>query len=109
MPTKSREVKVSLKPVLELNCQRMSRRDLENMIHSKMIEIMTNRAEIERLSQKVDSYQQTVERWQARAEALSQQCADLAKMILIALIDLCDEEDQLLPSSSGGGGGGQKS
>ena len=66
-----------LKKVLK----RMTRRDLEDMIQSKMIEILTNRSEIGDLRQKVDSYQKTVEKWQARAQALSKQCTDLGTVM----------------------------
>ena len=66
-----------LKKVLK----RMTRRDLEDMIQSKMVEILTNRSEIGDLRQKVDSYQKTVEKWQARAQALSKQCTDLGTVM----------------------------
>lgn len=59
-----------LKKVLK----KMSKRELE-------VKILTNIAELKELSQKVDSYRETVEKWQARAEALSKQCADLGTVM----------------------------
>ena len=74
---KVEEIDHKLKKVLK----RMTRRDLEDMIQSKMVEILTNRSEIGELRQKVDSYQKTVEKWQNRAQALSKQCTDLGTVM----------------------------
>ena len=61
--------------------KKMTRDDLEDMIQTKMIELMTNRSEIGQLRQQVDSYKGKVEKWQQRAQALSKQCTDLGTVM----------------------------
>ena len=46
-----------------------------------MLEVMTNRSEIGRLRQKVDSYDETIKKWKTRAQALSKQCTDLGTVM----------------------------
>ena len=62
---------------LHKTLKRLSRSELEEIISNKMLEVMTNRSEIGRLRQKVDSYDETIKKWKTRAQALSKQCTDL--------------------------------
>lgn len=61
--------------------KKMTRKDLEEMIESKMIEIMANRSEIGQLRQKVDSFQAKIDKWQQKAQALSKQNMDLGTVM----------------------------
>merc|ERR1719474_299797 len=61
--------------------KKMSRKELEDLIQTKMIELITNKSEIGELRKKVDSYQAKVEKWQQRAQALSKQCTDLGTVM----------------------------
>jgi len=61
--------------------KKMTRKELEDLIQTKMIELITNKSEIGELRKKVDSYQAKVEKWQQRAQALSKQCTDLGTVM----------------------------
>ena len=61
--------------------KKMTRKDLEEMIESKMIEIMANKSEIGQLRQKVDSFQAKIDKWQQKAQALSKQNMDLGTVM----------------------------
>ena len=66
---------------LHKTLKRLSRSELEDIISNKMLEVMTNRSEIGRLRQKVDSYDETIKKWKTRAQALSKQCTDLGTVM----------------------------
>ena len=66
---------------LHKTLKRLSRSELEEIISNKMLEVMTNRSEIGRLRQKVDSYDETIKKWKTRAQALSKQCTDLGTVM----------------------------
>ena len=68
--------------------KKMTRSDLEDMIESKMIELIKDRTEIGQLRKKVDSYEAKVEKWQARAQALSKQCTDLGTVMKKYITDV---------------------
>ena len=68
--------------------KKMTRSDLEEMIESKMIELIKDRTEIGQLRKKVDSYEAKVEKWQARAQALSKQCTDLGTVMKKYITDV---------------------
>ena len=69
------------KKKLHKTLKRLSRSELEEIIGNKMLEVMTNRSEIGRLRQKVDSYDETIKKWKSRAQALSKQCTDLGTVM----------------------------
>ena len=69
------------KKKLHKTLKRLSRSELEDIIGTKMLEVMTNRSEIGRLRQKVDSYDETIKKWKTRAQALSKQCTDLGTVM----------------------------
>merc|ERR1712128_300203 len=61
--------------------KKMSRNDLEDLIANKMVEVMTNKSEIGKLRHQCDSFQEPVEKWNRRAQALSKQCTDLSTVM----------------------------
>merc|ERR1712128_282203 len=61
--------------------KKMSRNDLEDLIANKMVEVMTNKSEIGKLRHQCDSFQESVEKWKRRAQALSKQCTDLSTVM----------------------------
>jgi len=69
------------KKKLKKELKRMSRNDLEDLIANKMVEVMTNKSEIGKLRHQCDSFQETVEKWKRRAQALSKQCTDLSTVM----------------------------
>jgi len=70
---KNRKIKKVLK--------KMTRNDLEDLIANKMVEVMTNKSEIGKLRHQCDSFQESVEKWKRRAQALSKQCTDLSTVM----------------------------
>eukprot|EP00092_Neocalanus_flemingeri_P001626 GFUD01001735.1.p1 GENE.GFUD01001735.1~~GFUD01001735.1.p1 ORF type:complete len:946 (+),score=311.07 GFUD01001735.1:78-2915(+) len=69
------------KKKLKKELKKMSRNDLEDLIANKMVEVMTNKSEIGKLRHQCDSFQETVEKWKRRAQALSKQCTDLSTVM----------------------------
>jgi len=61
--------------------KKMTRNDLEDLIANKMVEVMTNKSEIGKLRHQCDSFQESVEKWKRRAQALSKQCTDLSTVM----------------------------
>ena len=61
--------------------QRLSRRELEEMIVIKVEEQMRSRSEMEKLREKVGSYEETILEWRERAETLESKVADLRTMM----------------------------
>ena len=66
---------------LHKTLKRLSRNELEEIIGTKMVEVITQRSEIGKLRQKVDSYEETIAKWKQRAQALSKQCTDLGTVM----------------------------
>jgi len=69
------------KKKMKKELKKMSRNDLEDMIANKMVEVMTNKSEIGKLRHQCDSFQESVEKWKRRAQALSKQCTDLSTVM----------------------------
>jgi len=74
-------VEVVKKKKLKKQLKKMSRNDLEDLIANKMVEVMTNKSEIGKLRHQCDSFQESVEKWKRRAQALSKQCTDLSTVM----------------------------
>jgi len=74
-------VEVVKKKKLKKGLKKMSRNDLEDLIANKMVEVMTNKSEIGKLRHQCDSFQESVEKWKRRAQALSKQCTDLSTVM----------------------------
>merc|ERR1712106_26615 len=70
-----------LKKKLRKELKKLNRVALEDMIATKMVEVITNRSEIGDLRQQCDSFADTVEKWKKRAAALSKQCTDLSTVM----------------------------
>lgn len=70
-----------MKKKIKKSLRKMKRDDIEDMITTKCVELLTNKSELGKLRQQVDSYQETVERWKRRAGALSKQCTDLSTVM----------------------------
>jgi len=77
----SGEVEVTKSKKLKKELKRMTRNDLEDLIANKMVEVMTNKSEIGKLRHQCDSFQESVEKWKRRAQALSKQCTDLSTVM----------------------------
>jgi len=75
------EVEVTKAKKLKKELKRMTRNDLEDLIANKMVEVMTNKSEIGKLRHQCDSFQESVEKWKRRAQALSKQCTDLSTVM----------------------------
>ena len=61
--------------------QRLTRRELEEMIVIKIEEQMRSRSEMEKLREKVDSYDETILKWRERAETLEKKVDNLRTMV----------------------------
>lgn len=70
-----------LKKKLKKELKKVTRVALEDIIATKMVEVMTNKSEIGQLRQQCDSFADTVEKWKRRAAALSKQCTDLSTVM----------------------------
>merc|ERR1719394_2065046 len=70
-----------MKKNIKKSLKKLKRSEIEEMIATKCVELLTNKSEVGKLRQQVDSYQETVERWKRRAGALSKQCTDLSTVM----------------------------
>ena len=61
--------------------RKMTRKQLEEMMMTKMTEVITNKSEVGQLRKEVDSYKVKTEKWQSRAQALSKQLTDLGTVM----------------------------
>ena len=61
--------------------RKMTRKQLEEMMMTKMTELITNKSEVGQLRKEVDSYKSKTEKWQTRAQALSKQLTDLGTVM----------------------------
>ena len=61
--------------------RKMTRKQLEDMMMTKMTELITNKSEVGQLRKEVDSYKARTEKWQSRAQALSKQLTDLGTVM----------------------------
>jgi len=75
------ETEKIMKKKLKKELKKLTRVALEDMISTKMVEILTNKSEIGELRQQCDSFADTVEKWKKRAAALSKQCTDLSTVM----------------------------
>merc|ERR1719412_3357628 len=66
---------------IKKSLKKLKRSEIEEIIATKCVELLTNKSEVGKLRQQVDSYQETVERWKRRAGALSKQCTDLSTVM----------------------------
>merc|ERR1719510_2264664 len=66
---------------MKKSLKKLKRSEIEEMIATKCVELLTNKSEVGKLRQQVDSYQETVERWKRRAGALSKLCTDLSTVM----------------------------
>ena len=57
--------------------RKMTKMQIEEMMMTKMTELITNKSEVGQLRKEVDSYKGKIEKWQTRAQALSKQVTDL--------------------------------
>jgi len=73
--------KAEVKKKIKKSLRKMKRSEMEEIIATKCVELLTNKSEVGKLRQQVDSYQDTVERWKRRAGALSKQCTDLSTVM----------------------------
>jgi len=71
----------AMKKKIKKSLKKLKRSEIEEMIATKCVELLTNKSEVGKLRQQVDSYQETVERWKRRAGALSKQCTDLSTVM----------------------------
>jgi len=72
---------VALKKKIKKGLGKLKRSEIEEMVATKCLELMTNKSELGKLRQQADSYEETVERWKRRAGALSKQCTDLSTVM----------------------------
>ena len=89
-----------MKKKIKKGLKKLKRSEIEEIIATKCVELLTNKSEVGKLRQQarikiiinvnifpidtilqVDSYQETVERWKRRAGALSKQCTDLSTVM----------------------------
>eukprot|EP00095_Tigriopus_kingsejongensis_P011201 maker-scaffold263_size232787-snap-gene-1.20 protein:Tk11201 transcript:maker-scaffold263_size232787-snap-gene-1.20-mRNA-1 annotation:"ubiquitin-protein ligase bre1" len=61
--------------------KRMSRTDIEDLVTSTMVEVLSGRSEIGKLRQKCDIYDASLEMWKKQAAALEKQCQDLTTVM----------------------------
>jgi len=72
---------VALKKKIKKGLGKLKRSEIEEMVATKCLELMTNKSELGKLRQQADGYEETVERWKRRAGALSKQCTDLSTVM----------------------------
>merc|ERR1719319_329629 len=66
---------------LQKKTKKLTRTELENILSVKMVEMITNNSEIVKLQKKCDSYDNIIEVWKNRAEALHSQVVALSTVI----------------------------
>lgn len=71
----------------------ISRRHLEELVASKMIETVANRSEIGQLRRQVDSFNDSIKMWRTRANALDKQRSALFTVIKTYVLDLKAEKE----------------
>jgi len=70
-----------MKRKVKKQTKKLTRTELENILSVKMVEMITNNSEIAKLQKKCDSYDEIIEVWKNRAEALHNQVVELSTAI----------------------------